>query len=83
MDGFCSNFNAMPPEARRAKLDQIMMFIRSQNQHDIATLFQDLRNCYPVFPLPKNERLFREYLAWTELCKKSSHPLVNHVFSQG
>jgi len=73
----------MPYDARRAKLDQILAFVRSQNAPEIANAFQELRNCYPVFPLFRNERVFREYLAWGEVIQHARHPMVNHILSQG
>jgi hypothetical protein len=83
MDTFCANFRAMPYDARRAKLDQILAFVRSQNAPEIANAFQELRNCYPVFPLFRTEREFREYLAWGELISHANHPMVHHILSQG
>jgi hypothetical protein len=83
MEGFYENFQRLDHAGRRDKLDQILAFVRAQNAPDIAVLFQDLRTCYPIFPLFQNERRFQEYLAWGALCRRSGHPLVKHVFSQG
>ena len=83
MEVFCANFKALPEEQRKGKLDQIMNFLRQQNAHEQAAAFQELKSCYPRFPFSKNERTFREYLAWAEIAAHQDHPLVKHVLSQG
>jgi hypothetical protein len=83
MDTFYTNFKALPEEQKKNKLDQILGFLRQNNAHDQATAFQELKNCYPKFPFSVNERVFREYLAWSEISKHQGHPVVKHILAQG
>lgn len=83
MEVFYTNFKALSEDQRKGKLDQIMNFLRQQNAHDQASAFQELKNCYPRIPFSKNERAFREYLAWSDIAAHQDHPLVKHVLSQG
>jgi hypothetical protein len=83
MEVFYTNFKALTQEQRKGKLDQILMFLRQQNAHEQAAAFQELKSCYPMFPFSKNERAFREYLAWRDIAVHQDHPLVKHVLSQG
>jgi hypothetical protein len=83
MEQFGSNFNALPIQQRKAKLDQITGFLRQQNAHAEADAFQALRCCYPSFPLSANERSFQEFIAWGEIARHQNHPTVRHILSQG
>jgi len=83
MEQFAANFKALDIPSRKAKLDQITMFLRQQNAPVEADAFQALRCCYPSFPLSANERVFQEYIAWGEIATHQNHPVVRHVLSQG
>lgn len=83
MEQFATNFKALPIPSRKAKLDQITMFLRQQNALAEADAFQALRCCYPAFPLSSNERAFQEYIAWGEIAQHQNHPTVRHILSQG
>ena len=83
MEQFAANFKALPIPARKAKLDQITMFLRQQNAPAEADAFQALRCCYPSLPLSANERVFQEYIAWGEISRCQDHPTVRHILSQG
>jgi hypothetical protein len=83
METFQTNFKALDHTQRRAKLDQILGFLRQHNAHAQAEAFQSLRGCYPKFPLSKSEREFQEYLAWCEIAEHSGHRIVQHILSQG
>jgi len=83
MEQFTANFKALDIPSRKAKLDQITMFLRQQNALAEADAFQALRCCYPSFPLSANERAFQEYIAWGEIGRCQDHPAVQHVISQG
>lgn len=83
MEPFYTNFKALTEDQRREKLDKILMFLRQHNAHEQAEAFQELKNCYPKFPLSLNERAFREYLAWSEVTKHLEHHIVKHIVSQG
>jgi len=83
MEQFAANFKALPIPQRKAKLEQITMFLRQQNAHVEAEAFQTLKACYPTFALSINERVFQEYFAWSEIANVASHPAVNHVIQQG
>jgi len=83
MEQFGKNFKALDIPSRKAKLDQITMFLRQQNALVEAEAFQALRCCYPAFPLSANERAFQEYIAWAEIVRIQDHPVVRHIISQG
>jgi hypothetical protein len=83
MEQFGANFKALNIPARKAKLDQITMFLRQQNATVEAEAFQALRCCYPAFPLSASERAFQEYIAWGEIARIQDHPVVRHILSQG
>jgi len=83
MEQFGANFRALNIPARKAKLDQITMFLRQQNATVEAEAFQALRCCYPAFPLSASERAFQEYIAWGEIARIQDHPTVRHILSQG
>jgi hypothetical protein len=83
MEQFGKNFKALDIPARKAKLDQITMFLRQQNATVEAEAFQALRCCYPSFPLSATERAFQEYIAWGEIARIQYHPTVQHILSQG
>lgn len=83
MEPFYTNFKGLNEDQRRAKLDQIVGFLRQHNATEEANAFQELRCCYPRFPLSRNERLFREYLAWEEISRHENHRIVSHILSQG
>ena len=83
MENFVINFRKLSIPDRKAKLDQITMFLRQQNAHVEAEAFQTLKACYPTFALSSNERAFQEHFAWIEIAGVSAHPAVNHVLSQG
>jgi hypothetical protein len=83
METFAANFKKLTIAERKAKLDQITMFLRQQNAPVEADAFQALRCCYPSFPLSANERVFQEYIAWGEIATHQNHPAVRHVLSQG
>jgi len=83
MDLFYANFKGLNDDQRREKLDQILMFLRQHNAHSEANAFQEVKNCFPRFPLPANERVFREYLAWSEVSKHQDHHIVRGILSQG
>jgi hypothetical protein len=83
MEAFMANFKALPIEAKRAKLTQIIGFMYQQNAPVQAEAFSELKACYPSkFPLSKDETAFREYLAWISIGDHVKHPMVRHVFSQ-
>jgi hypothetical protein len=50
MEQFGKNFKALDIPSRKAKLDQITMFLRQQNAPVEAEAFQALRCCYPGPP---------------------------------
>jgi hypothetical protein len=83
MEQFAANFKALDIPSRKAKLDQITMFLRQQNAVAEADAFQALRCCYPALPLSSNERVFQEYIAWGEIGRCQDHPAVRHILSQG
>jgi hypothetical protein len=83
MEQFAANFKALDIPSRKAKLDQITVFLRQQNATVEAEAFQALRCCYPSFPLSANERVFQEYIAWAEIARIQDHPVVRHILSQG
>jgi hypothetical protein len=83
MDLFYTNFKALSEDQRRGKLDQIIGFLRQHNAHEEANAFQELRCCYPKFPLSKNEMVFRAYLAWEEIAKHQNNKVVRHILAQG
>jgi hypothetical protein len=83
MEQFAANFKALDIPSRKAKLDQITMFLRQQNAIAEAEAFQALRCCYPSFPLSANERAFQEFLAWSEIGRCQDHPTVRHILAQG
>jgi hypothetical protein len=83
METFVANFKKMSIPDRKAKLDQITMFLRQQNAHVEAEAFQTLKACYPTFALSSNERAFQEHFAWIEIAGVAGHPAVNHVIQQG
>mgnify|MGYP000488192509 CR=1 FL=1 len=83
MEQFYKNFKGLNDDQRRGKLDQIMGFLRQHNAHEEANAFQELRCCYPRFPLSKNEQVFREYIAWAEINRHQNHQIVRHILSQG
>jgi len=83
MEQFGKNFKGLSIPDRKAKLDQITMFLRQQNALAEAEAFQALRCCYPAFPLSANERVFQEYIAWAEIARIQDHPVVRHILSQG
>jgi len=82
MEQFAANFKKLTIAERKAKLDQITMFLRQQNAHAEAEAFQTLRACYPAFALSSNERAFQEYFAWAEIAGVSGHPAVKHIIAQ-
>jgi hypothetical protein len=82
MEQFGERFRKMTIADRKAKLDQIVAFLRQQNAHAEADAFQTLRACYPQFALSSNERAFQEYFAWAEIAKVAGHPAVHHIISQ-
>ena len=83
MEQFGSNFNRLTIAERKAKLDQITMFLRQQNAPVQADAFHALRCCYPSFPLSSNERAFQEYIAWGEISRHQGHPIVKNILAQG
>ena len=83
MEQFAANFKALDIPSRKAKLDQITVFLRQQNATVEAEAFQALRCCYPSFPLSANERVFQEYISWGEIARIQDHPVVRHILSQG
>jgi len=83
METFVVNFKKLSIPDRKAKLDQITMFLRQQNAHVEAEAFQTLKACYPTFALSSNERAFQEHFAWCEIAGVAAHPAVNHVIQQG
>ena len=83
MEQFGSNFNRLTIPERKAKLDQITMFLRQQNAPVQADAFHALRCCYPSFPLSSNERAFQEYIAWGEISRHQGHPIVKNILAQG
>ena len=83
METFVVNFKKLSIAERKAKLEQIIMFLRNQNAHVEAEAFQTLKACYPTFALSSNERAFQEHFAWIEIAGVAAHPAVNHVLSQG
>ena len=83
MENFAANFKALPVEEKRAKLTQIIGFMYQQNALKQADAFCELKACYPIFPLSKEEFAFREYLAWMDIQGHASHPAVRHVIAQG
>jgi hypothetical protein len=83
MEPFYTNFKALTEDQRREKLDKILMFLRQHNAPEQAEAFQELKNCYPKFPLSLKERVFREYLAWSEIDKHLDHKIVGYILSQG
>ena len=83
MEQFGANFKTLSVAERKAKLDQITMFLRQQNAHAEADAFQALRCCYPSFPLSANERSFQEFIAWSEIARHQDHAAVRHILAQG
>jgi hypothetical protein len=83
METFAANFKKLTIAERKAKLGQIIMFLRQQNAHAEAEAFQTLKACYPTFALSTNERVFQEHFAWVEIAGVAGHPAVNHVLVQG
>jgi hypothetical protein len=81
MDPFYEHIKALPEDQKIARLDQIIGFLRQHNANDQANAFQELKNCYPKFPLSPKERVFREYLAWSEISKHQDHRILQHIFS--
>ena len=83
METFAANFKKLTIAERKAKLEQITMFLRQQNAHVEAEAFQTLKACYPTFALSSNERAFQGHFAWCEIAGVAAHPAVNHVIQQG
>jgi uncharacterized FlgJ-related protein len=83
METFAANFKKLTIAERKAKLEQITMFLRQQNAHVEAEAFQTLKACYPTFALSSNERAFQEHFAWCEIADVAGHPAVKHVIAQG
>ena len=83
MEQFGINFKALTIPQRKAKLDQIVGFLRQQNAHAEADAFLALRCCYPSFPLSSNERAFQEFIAWDAIAQHQHHPTVRHILAQG
>jgi hypothetical protein len=81
MESFYAHLKGLPEEQKIAKLDQIIGFLRQHNAEPQANAFQELKNCYPKFPLSPKERVFREYLAWSDISKHQDHRIVTHIFS--
>jgi hypothetical protein len=80
---FQANFKALSEEQKLAKLQNIMVFLQQQNAMRPLMAFQELRACYPPEPLPRGDRIFREFLAWLSISDHREHPLVAHVISKG
>jgi hypothetical protein len=80
---FQANFKALSEPEKLAKLQNIMVFLQQQNATRPLMAFQELRACYPPEPLPRGDRVFREFLAWLSISDYREHPLVAHVIMQG
>jgi len=80
---FQANFKALSDHEKLIKLQNIMVFLQQQNAIRPLKAFQELRECYPPEPLPRGDRIFREFLAWLSISDYLEHPPVAHVISKG
>ena len=82
MDQFYERFSQRDRNEKVKKLEEIVHLFRSNQAHQHADAFYDLKNCYPSFPLSKNEEVFRVYLVWTRIYEVPPHPVLAHVITQ-
>jgi hypothetical protein len=82
MERFYEILKSMEPPGKVQKLEQIIHFLRSNNAHQHADAFLELKNCYLATLLFKNEREFRVYLAWCCIYGLPHHPAFAHVLTQ-
>ena len=83
MDALRTRIQSMDLGSRRAQLDQIINFFRSNNSPKHAEAFTELKNCYPSFPFFKDEEAFRVYLAWCTIAQLPIHAPFAHILRQG
>lgn len=82
MEQFYERFRQYDRNVKVQKLEQIVQLFRSNQAHQHADAFYDLKNCYPSFPLFKSEMEFRVYLAWLRIYDLPPHPVLAHVLTQ-
>jgi hypothetical protein len=68
MEQFSKNFKALDISARKAKLDQITMFLRQQNAPVEAEAFQGVEMLLSVLPALGERASVSGVSAWSEIC---------------
>ena len=81
MEEFYARFSQRDRDAKVKKLEEIIHLFRSNQAHQHADAFYDLKSCYS-FDVFKNEQAFRVYLAWLRIYELPQHPAFAHVISQ-
>ena len=82
MDEFYARFSQRDRTEKVKKLEEIVHLFRSNQAHQHADAFYDLKNCYPSFPFFKSDMEFRVYLAWLRIYELPPHPVLAHVLTQ-
>jgi len=82
MNNFYKGITEMQKEKRKTTLNNLIIGLRQQQQHQIADAFSGILACYPDFPLFKSEKNLMLYFAWCKLFDLERNPVVQQIVNQ-